>query len=694
MAPQVTIYFHEHKDTQSRDGHAMLAGHRVLFIIDQPSISSDVSKSNHDVKVNETSLKIDKTQSKRTSSKIALKNARKRAGRALKKNTDRAQSREATKEATQEASTTLKAITATHDRVIKTTTFKANQAHVTTQILIGSIPIELIITPSATVGEDEVLTRPEARTLDSPQQALQQSTKISTSDSSSKGEKEFVKLYHLRSQPVVNKISFTNDKSKKQVMGFQAHIPLGASKSRKIVGAFSERSSTSKDISKWFKKNDDTKSETMSVMVTNTSTMEEQIQELRTRLAQAEAEMARRQELEVKKLANIEAEAAKRLAEKEDKIAELVAKMAFQINQKDKKRVDDTFEYKEQERIEKPGSSTAFTLQDIKTMIAEGIREMYVSSNPQISGYLKPYPPHYDALPFPKGYHKPSFDKFDGVNSSPHELAHFYSACGETSQSDAFLVRQFVQSLKGAAFTWYSQLQPGSILTWDDMQKAFLAQFVSSKKKVSIIDLAEAKQKPNEGINEFISRWRSLNLQCSEKLTEHSAVQMCSNNLLPEIATFVSTAEPQTFEALVSKASNVERQMTRKKIMTQKASSKDHGILSTDESLATFVKTDTKSNACKGKEGSRKLTLKERKEAKYSFDDEDVEQIFDELYKAKVIELPKPKRTSEVNKTKDPKYCRYHCIVSHPTKDCFVLKNIIQELVNNKEIEVETSSPK
>lgn len=36
----------------------------------------------------------------------------------------------------------------------------------------------------------------------------------------------------------------------------------------------------------------------------------------------------------------------------------------------------------------------------------------------------------------------------DGVNGSPQEhLTHFYSAYGETSQSDAFLVRQFVLCL-------------------------------------------------------------------------------------------------------------------------------------------------------------------------------------------------------------------------------------------------------
>ena len=43
--------------------------------------------------------------------------------------------------------------------------------------------------------------------------------------------------------------------------------------------------------------------------------------------------------------------------------------------------------------------------------------------------------------------------------------------------NDALLIRQFVQSLKGFTFTWYTQLKPGSIHTWDDFQSAFLAQF-------------------------------------------------------------------------------------------------------------------------------------------------------------------------------------------------------------------------
>ena len=45
----------------------------------------------------------------------------------------------------------------------------------------------------------------------------------------------------------------------------------------------------------------------------------------------------------------------------------------------------------------------------------------------------------------------------------------------------------------------------------------------------------------------------------SRKAKRAIAVQMCANNLVPQIATYIGTAEPQNFDALVSKASNVER---------------------------------------------------------------------------------------------------------------------------------------
>ena len=184
-------------------------------------------------------------------------------------------------------------------------------------------------------------------------------------------------------------------------------------------------------------------------------------------------------------------------------------------------------------------------------------------------------------------------------------------------------------------------------------------------------------------------RWRSLSLQCPEKLSEQSAVQMCANNLDPQIATYIGIAEPQNFDALVSKASNVERQLALQR-STQPKREEGKRPIKKGDSMATFVKSSRPPNggnnnkSGKQREEGRRPTLQERKEKKYPFDDDDVQGIFDELMAAKAISLPDPKRPAEVNKTNDPRYCPYHRIVSHPIKDCYVFKDIIEDMIRKE----------
>ena len=80
--------------------------------------------------------------------------------------------------------------------------------------------------------------------------------------------------------------------------------------------------------------------------------------------------------------------------------------------------------------------------------------------------------------------------------------------------------------------------------------------------------------------------------------------------------------------------------------------------------------------------------MKERLEKKYSFMDDLVEDLFEDLLEQKLIALPEVKRPHEVGKTNDPKYCPYHRLISHPIKECFVLKDKIQELLDSKIIEL------
>jgi len=68
---------------------------------------------------------------------------------------------------------------------------------------------------------------------------------------------------------------------------------------------------------------------------------------------------------------------------------------------------------------------------------------------------------------------------------------------------------------------------------------------------------------------------------------------MCANNLDPQIATHVGTAEPQNFYTLVSKASNVERQLAHQKSIQSKRKEIKRPTKK-GELMATFVRTSPK----------------------------------------------------------------------------------------------------
>jgi len=387
------------------------------------------------------------------------------------------------------------------------------------------------------------------------------------------------------------------------------------------------------------------------------------------------------------------------MAEKDDQISALMAHISNQNAPAAPTKQVEEAETSNQSRVQIP----TFSSQELKEMIGQSIREFHLSQSQPIIGYQKPYPSHFDAVPYPPGYSKPSFDKFDGMHGSPHEhLAHFYSACGETASSDALLIRQFVQSLKGSAFTWYTQLQPNSIDSWGELQRAFLAQFVNTKAKISIMDLANTFQKPNEGANDFIARWRTLRLQCPEKLSELACVQMCTNNLLPDLAVHVGSAEPLSFDALVSKACNVERQLARRPVSTPKVETKRQPAKK-KEAMTTTVKVGQSKekssqkrekvvpNTNQKKEPVRRPTLEERQSKTYSFDNDDVQGIFDQLMASGSLILPEPKRPNQVNKTDHPKYCPYHRLISHTIEECYVLKDKIQNMIDEGDIEMDCS---
>ncbi|KAM1878431.1 hypothetical protein ACFX14_040419 [Malus domestica] len=108
------------------------------------------------------------------------------------------------------------------------------------------------------------------------------------------------------------------------------------------------------------------------------------------------------------------------------------------------------------------------------------------------------------------------------------------------------------------------------------------------------------------------------------------------------------------------------------------------------------IKISSKTKAKKIKRGEPsctqeryKSTLRELEQKAYPFLDSDMDAMLDDLLEKKVIELPECKRPEEMNRINDPKYCKYHRIVSHPVGKCFVLKELITKLAQQGRIELD-----
>ena len=68
----------------------------------------------------------------------------------------------------------------------------------------------------------------------------------------------------------------------------------------------------------------------------------------------------------------------------------------------------------------------------------------------------------------------------------------------------------------------------------------------------------------------------------------------------------------------------------------------------------------------------------------YFFKDEHVVSCLSYSKRVTNSKLPEVRRPEEVGKTDDPNYCLYHMMLGHPTKDCYIFKDVLQALIDDE----------
>nr|XP_011468706.1 PREDICTED: uncharacterized protein LOC105352760 [Fragaria vesca subsp. vesca] len=191
-------------------------------------------------------------------------------------------------------------------------------------------------------------------------------------------------------------------------------------------------------------------------------------------------------------------------------------------------------------------------------MIAKTIKAQYGGTSRDTLTYSKPYTKRLDNLRMPIGYQPPKFQQFDGKSNPKQHIAHFIETYNSVGTDSDHLVKQFVRSLRGTAFEWFTDLELESIDNWEQMENEFLNRFFSTRHMVSMLELTNTKQQNGEPVVKFINRWRTLSLDCKDKLSELSAVEMCIQGMHWDLLYILQRCEALSFEELATRAHDME----------------------------------------------------------------------------------------------------------------------------------------
>ena len=164
----------------------------------------------------------------------------------------------------------------------------------------------------------------------------------------------------------------------------------------------------------------------------------------------------------------------------------------------------------------------------------------------------------------PVQFRMPDIERYRGIGC-PRIHLQLYNAVMRGHRSDeAQMIMLFPLSLSGAAQRWFASLDPSRGKTWADLGQEFISQYsFNTVVDVSRRELGVLKQRPDESVTSFISRWREKIAQIIDKPLERDQISMIMRSLQPRFARHLMGFPQTDFGSLVQALYGIEEGISR-----------------------------------------------------------------------------------------------------------------------------------
>lgn len=251
------------------------------------------------------------------------------------------------------------------------------------------------------------------------------------------------------------------------------------------------------------------------------------------------------------------------------------------------------------------------------------------------------------------------------------------------------------------------------------MVAAFYKKYFFVSEQITFLDLGKMFQRNNEHPNDYVKRFRIQALNChNPNVTEQQLVESCINGMVPIYRALLENLRFQTFSELHEAAKRSTTTTPALLERTRPTKSEEAHETRGNRRLVNKQYNTGPSVSVVGEGGRRKAPAAKqppkraapahqaappRKAATkapvqpqeageaaldFPFPIDEVIELLEAWIQDDAIKLPPIRRPPTEEEMENPKYCRYHRFVHHPTNECYRFKHIFKEKVEAGELQL------